>query len=806
MFKFDLAGTWSLRSADKKIETSITLPGDIYTALAEAEIIPHPYKGRNELETQWVHKLDWILEREVELPTLQEGLQFFHAEVLDTVARVEINGRMIGESDNMFIPALFSTMGALKPGKNLIRIFIDSAENTALARARAYPYPVPATPAPVYSPSRNFLRKVQCHGGWDWGPCIMTGGAYRSLGITASETRIRNLSYDLEQIKDRNEWKVRIRGTILSGRQQNAELKISLADVVLKESLSLSAGECKLDRSLTIASPELWWPAGEGDQPLYPLEVSLGDWKDSLRVGFRTVEVVCEKDERGKSMFFRVNGREIFAKGSNWIPTDALPSGEQDKKVRHLLDSAVKAHMNMIRVWGGGQYESEFFYKLCDELGLLIWQDFMFSCSLYPTDRAFLDSVDKEVREQIPRLKSHPCLALFCGNNEDLGALTWYEESKKNRDVYLVDYDRLNEGVVGKAVRETAPGHCWWPSSPSAGEGDYSDCWHDDSQGDMHYWSVWHEGKPFESYYEILPRFCSEFGFQSFPSFNTVKDYADEDQWNVTSPVMMHHQKNERGNEIIISTLSRYYRFPESFKDFLYLSQVQQARAIQTAVEYWRGNRPVCMGALYWQLNDNWPVASWSSIDYAGEWKLLHFEAARFFRPLHIAGWIKDQNLTVKAMNDHHQSRKAEAVVNFRRFNGEITRSLKRDLTLSPASVQTVLEEELTAQTDCQNEFVELILTSGGREYRNIVFLDVPRMCRLADADVFMELSGTEDRRIISLSSSLPAFHIYLTGAKGDSFSDNGFHLMPGETRQIEWDSPFPGASPPELTHLRKSY
>ena len=809
MHKLNLGGTWSLRSSDNKIDTTIELPGDIYSALINAEIIPHPYEGRNELETQWVHKLDWILEREFEMDlpveSLVESLQFFHAEVIDTVARVEINEVLIGESDNMFIPADFPVSGILKPGRNVIRIYIDSAENSAVEKADAYPYPVPATPAPVFSPSRNFLRKVQCHGGWDWGPCIMTGGVYRNLELCFSEIQIRNLSYDLTRI-DEKKWEVHIRGTALSGATQKVPLKIVLAGSSLEEKFSLTEGETELDRRLIIKDPELWWPAGEGKQALYPMDISLGDWKDSLSVGFRTIEVICDKDDRGKSMFFRVNGRDIFAKGANWIPSDALPSSENEDKIRHLLESSVKAHMNMIRVWGGGQYESEFFYRLCDELGLMVWQDFMFSCSLYPADKPFLDSVDREVRVQINRLKNHPCLALFCGNNEDLGALTWYEESRKNRDIYLVDYDRLNEGVIGRAVKELAPGHCWWPSSPSAGEGDYSDCWHDDGQGDMHYWSVWHEGKPFESYYDILPRFCSEFGFQSFPSFNTVRDYAGEDQWNVTSPVMMHHQKNDRGNEIIISTLSRYYRFPEGFRAFLYLSQVQQARAMQTAVEYWRGNRPICMGALYWQLNDNWPVASWSSIDYAGEWKLLHYEAARFFRPLHIAGWLKKDRLTIKAMNDHPTSHDTEVLINFRRFDGSLARSFKRTISLPPGSAEMVYEEELNDKTDRRNEFVELSLISGEEKLRNVVFLDLPRMCNIEKAEIEMEISESGEEKIINLYSDKPAFHLYLTGEKGEHFSDNGFHLMPGENKRIVWTGGSRASALPDLVHLGLGY
>ncbi len=806
MNKINLAGRWLLQSTDNKINTTIELPGDIYTALISAGIIPHPYKGRNELETQWVHQLDWILEKQFDLEEIPAGnLKFFHGEVIDTAARIEVNGTVIGSSDNMFIPAWVDLKDLLKTGSNSIRVFIDSAEKTALARAAESPYPVPATPAPVFSPSRNFLRKVQCHGGWDWGPCIMTGGIYRAVEMDFSDLLVHDLSYDLYK-KSETLWEVAVSCRVVSGMDQTLPLQITLAGAELKESISLPAGESTLNRTLTVESPELWWPNGEGKQTLHVMNMVLGDRNENLKVGFRTIEVVTDEDEIGLSMLFKVNGREIFAKGANWIPTDALPSQQDDRKTRRLLEDAAKVHMNMIRVWGGGQYESSLFYESCDELGLLVWQDFMFACSLYPADPVFLASVDREVRCQIPRLKRHASLAIFCGNNEDIGSLTWYEESRKNRDRYLVDYDRLNEGVIGKAVKELAPCHTWWPSSPSGGEGDYSDCWHDDSRGDMHYWSVWHEGKPFEAYYDVLPRFCSEFGFQSFPTYNMVCEYADEDMRNVTSPVMMHHQKNNRGNEIIISTLSRYFRFPENFKDFLYLSQVQQAWAIGTAVEYWRGNRPHCMGALYWQLNDNWPVASWASIDYSGTWKVLHYEAARFFKPLLLTAWRKDGKLTAAAVNDRAFDVKAKASLIFRDFSGRALRTIEKELILKAGSSIRFYTEDLEDEKTRQNSYLELVLDAEGEISRECFFLDVPRMCSLEETDIRMSIKGSGRERQIILESSKPAFFVYLRGQTGDIFSDNGFYLPAGERKVIDFTPADENSAEVAVSHLRGTY
>ena len=294
----------------------------------------------------------------------------------------------------------------------------------------------------------------------------------------------------------------------------------------------------------------------------------------------------------------------------------------------------------------------------------MIWHDMMFSCALYPSTPGFLANVEREIRHQVKRLRDHPCIALWCGNNEDVGALTWYPESRKNRDRYIVDYDRLNEGVIGRVVDECDPTRTFWPSSPSAGRGDYSDNWHDDRRGDMHYWSVWHESKAFSAYYEVSPRFCSEFGYQSFPSVELARGYCPPGQMNVTSPVMEHHQRHGRGNALIVEMFTRYFRMPEGFENFVYLSQVQQALAIKTAVEHWRHLRPTCMGTLYWQLNDNWPVCSWSSLEYGGKWKLLHHAARRFYAPTIVSAFQRpDRTVEVWLTSDTLQSQKAAVTV-----------------------------------------------------------------------------------------------------------------------------------------------
>jgi beta-mannosidase len=453
--------------------------------------------------------------------------------------------------------------------------------------------------------------------------------------------------------------------------------------------------------------------------------------------------------------------------------------------------------MNMLRVWGGGQYENDLFYNLCDETGLLIWQDFMFSCATYPATDWFFAEVETEMRHQVKRLKDHACLALWCGNNENLGALHWYPESKAQAARYLVDYDRLNEGVVGRIVRELDPSRPWWPSSPSAGEGDYSDNWHDDRKGDMHYWSVWHEGKSFEAYYEVTPRFCSEFGFQSFPSAETVRSYTPEDQWNITSTVMEHHQRSPRGNSIIVETMTRYFRMPESFEDFLYLSQVQQALAMKMAVEYWRSRRPVCMGTLYWQLNDLWPVASWSSIEYSGKWKLLHYAARKFYAPLHVAAFSADgQSVEIVGINDTAEEFEGTLGVRFLDFAGRVHQEQRQQVRL-PAEASTPLAcyrlEELPVPKEQLVLYLELDPYGQSRNrialsIANELFLCPPKRCPLQRPAIRRKIHRQGEEILIELQTDLPAFFVSLDleGLAGE-FDDNLFTLLPEKPKTVRF-------------------
>ena len=965
MTKINLSGRWTLNPVLNHLtpeearslpaDIPIPVPGDIASALLAANLIPDPFAGRAELECLWIGRTDWRLSTVFTIPSdnssdnssdrLTHALLAFP--VLDTVAEVIVNGKETARSRNMFRPLFIEVTPEVRPGAaNTLDVIIRSPETYTAEAAKNLPYPVPFTGHfPWEWRHRNLLRKAACHGGWDWGLTLLTGGIYQEPTLTLNAPgRTEYLSAQAVPVPESDQWNLTV--TLDYESREAGSLAVSYtlrpfvpspappaegappplqgaprppAPPILTQTRThpLAPGPNRLKITLTVESPEIWWPAGHGTPALYELEAALVHQtpaaseqaqpapspggplgapphpsftgrppapggppeqqagpapcaqpahspggplegpdppapappfseKLTRRIGFRTVEVIVENDEVGRSMAFRVNGRDIFAKGANWIPADAFPARQTPGVYRRLLTDAVRANMNMIRLWGGGQYENDAFYEICDELGLMIWHDMMFSCSLYPAREDFLAEVDAEIRHQIRRLEHHPAIVIWCGNNENLGALTWFPESRDNRDRYLVDYDRLNEGIIGRAVKELDPRRTWWPSSPSAGEGDYSDCWHDDTKGDMHYWSVWHEGKPFEAYYEVTPRFCSEFGFQSFPLLPGVASFTREDDRNITSPVMRHHQKNSGGNTRILGTMARYFRMPGDFADFLWLSQVQQAWAMRTAVDYWRSRRPVCMGALYWQLNDLWPVASWSGIEYSGSWKLLHYEAARFFAPVSLSLYKKDGFVHLWGINDTARDAHGAVCLKLMSFTGEELQvwnlgdrrcpagsaaefiSLPMDTLRAPSPgdsppaappspgvspvIPDVVDEGLTDRFIIAEWHPPSAPSPEVNSFPHVttsLFLTSPRDCELQSASVKVSPGAAPDT--FTLETDLPAFFVTPETRSPGRFSDAGFTLLPGAPVTLRFIPSDAGpvknlAENPRIRHLRSVY
>ena len=799
--RIDLSGDWLLASADNSHALTIALPGDVHSALERAGIIADPYHGRNEAEVKWVARKEWVLERTViiDADDLDAGW-YLDFESIDTVASVFVNDELVLRAENCFRRYRPDVSKAIVAGENRIRIVLHSAIVEGLLRQQAQPFFVPYHEGNSPIANGNMLRKPQCHFGWDWNIAIAPLGVYGSLALCRLETA------RIEHVTTRQLWledgsvDLQVTVTLLAREPGIVPLHFALDGAGERLDCAVAAGETRITHVFTIEKPRRWWPAGSGDQALSLLEVETREERVTRQIGFRTVELVTDKDEAGSRFAFRVNGREIFCRGANWIPADALMSRVTPEAVEDLLRSAVDANMNMIRVWGGGFYEPDWFYDLCDRLGLMVWQDFMFACNLYPSTPDFLENVAAEVDYQVKRLSSHPSLALWCGDNELVGALTWFEESRKDRDRYLVSYDRLNR-TIEAAMKRACPEAIWWPSSPSVGHLDFGDAWHADGAGDMHYWSVWHENKSFDNYRTVRPRFCSEFGFQSNTSMPVIRQFAEAGDLNIASPVMEAHQKNAGGNERIAGTMFRYFRFPKDFPSFVYLSQVQQGLAIRTAVDYWRSLKPHCMGTLYWQLNDTWPVASWSSLDYGGHWKAMHYMARRFFQPVAVAAIpsADGREIVFSMVNDTAEPVTVELQTFLVSLDGKRMPFVAAAGACSPdraATLVVIAAKDIPAETLLFWSFE----ASNGMRGEGHHVQGTYKALELAPSGLSIETAPRTDGSFdVTVTATGLALHVMVEADVEGRCSDNAFDLTAGEAKVVRFTPKVPlesGATP----------
>jgi beta-mannosidase len=782
----DLAGKWTIRSSAGDHLSAYIVPGDVHSALMEAGHIPDPYVAQNEYDVRWVANEDWEATRTFEFTGDLKRGWYLDLTYLDTVADVFLNDILVLSAQNSFRRFRPDVSGTLKRGENTVRILFHSNAKAAEKKQQDQPFFIPYSFNNCPIPNPNMLRKAQCHNGWDWNLAIAPFGIYGDVKLcVVDDARIEHVQVAQRHLAS---GEVHVDVTIILKLLENATGHCTVT--FDGQSRKITAKKSTVTEMFVVKTPEFWWPAGSGSQHLYDLTVSTPNEIIKRRIGLRHIELVTTPDDTGARFAFKVNGHEIFCRGANWIPADALPSRATPELTRKLLRAAADANMNMIRVWGGGFYEQDFFYDICDELGLLVWQDFMFSCSLYPTTADFMDEVHEEVNYQVRRLNHHACLALWCGDNELLGALTWFKESRDNRDRYLVNYDRLNRAIE-ETMKMADAQAIWWPSSPSPGLMSFGDAWHDDRSGDMHFWSVWHEGKNFEHYRDVKPRFCSEFGFQSFPSMTTVKTFAGPEDMNISSPVMESHQKNAGGNARIAETMFRYFRFPITFPDFVYVSQIQQGLAMRTAVEYWRSLKPHCMGTLYWQLNDTWPVASWSGLDHGGGWKALHYMARRFFEPVAAFAVPSHDGKTISIMGVNDGSQATELAVTCETVMPNGTRKkLASQKMLVPADRAI---EILSLDADDLRDAILHIETQGNGTVSHNHFAPLPyKTYRFEDSQIALTQKGNA----LELTAQKPAYYVSVEADGPGHFSDNAFDLLPGETKTIYFTPTQSGATP----------
>jgi len=636
MFHQSLSGQWTFRQHNSKEWLSATVPGGVHTDLLALGKIPDPFVADNEKQVQSIGDTDWEYRTTFNATPrlLNEAKQFLVCDGLDTLAEISLNGTLLGKTNNMYRQWKWDVSGILKAETNEISILFRAPVAFITERQKEKPIwgggDIPGGP---------HLRKAPCQWGWDWGPKLPPIGVWKDIRLEG---------YSSAKMES-----VHVRQKHESGKVTvSAEVKL---DSWNTESFSITATLIAPDGSRqttwvdladkTVASievndPQFWWPNGFGKQNLYQLQITL-ETKTSIldartyQIGLRTIELKQEPDEWGESFTFVVNSVPIFAKGADWIPADSFPTRITDAHVEHLIKSAAEAHMNMLRVWGGGLYESESFYDLCDRYGILIWQDFTFACGVYPEDDAFAENVRIEAIENVRRLRHRASLALWCGNNEmEQGWADWKwnkpEDATNQR--LKAGYDRMYHHLLPAVVASEDPDTVYWPSSASSGI-PFAEP-NGMQRGDMHYWDVWHGRKPFTAYRTQFPRFMSEFGFQALPPYKTIQTYAAPEDQNMTSYIMEHHQRSGSGNGLMIGQMTDTFRMPKNFESLVYLSMLLQAEGIRYGVEHWRRNMQRVSGTLIWQLNDCWPVASWASLDYFGRWKALHYAARRFYAPV----------------------------------------------------------------------------------------------------------------------------------------------------------------------------
>jgi len=829
------------------------VPGVVQTDLLAAHLIPDPFYSDNEPRLQWIGLTDWEYRTtfQVDAATLQHEHVDLVFDGLDTFADVFLNGQPILTADNMFRRWRVSVKPLLKPGPNTLRIVFGSPITSMIPKVKALPYILPSVSTVNAGNEENvatlpYTRKAAYQYGWDWAPRFVTMGIWKTVWLeTWDDARVENFHIQQSKIT-RDVAELNAELDIEASRPMTATVTISYKGLAIAETagpstpppvpgtsgasgedrprtkpltqtVQLDAGTNHISIPLRIASPKLWYPAGYGPQNRYQFSAVIKQGKNilaeaSLNTGLRSVELRRVPDRWGKSFEFVVNGIPIFAKGANVIPFDSFPSRVTPADHRRILEAARDAHMNMVRVWGGGIYQSQDFHDICDELGLMVWQEFMFGGDMVPGDLAFQQNVRAEAIDQVKRLRDHPSIVLWCGNNEiEAGWLAWadrisFKESitPPQRERVWQDYVVMFHDIIKSVVEQYAQPTPYWPSSPSA---DFEAPPNSDDNGDMHYWGVWHGLDPIEDYELQNPRFMSEFGFQSFPEMRTILSYAPPDDLAIDSVAMMAHQKNHGGNERILTYMLREYPEPKDFAAFVYVSQVQQAEAIKVGAEHLRRDRPRIMGALFWQLNDCWPVASWSSIDYFGRWKALQYYARRFYADLLVSPFAHNGIVDVYVVSDKLQATAGQVRVRLLTFDGK-TLLDKTEPVQVPAQSSAVYasfnEKELLANTDPDQVFLTVELNAGGQTIsRNELFFDHMRNLQLPlKPAIRSTISSNGSTYTITLRSPMLARDVYLSFGDLDvKLSDNYFDLLPGEEKTVTLTS---SATLAELQQARK--
>jgi beta-mannosidase len=782
------------------------VPGSVHLDLLHNNLIPDPFFRDNEAKLQWIEDADWEYRTTLQAPPdllARKNIDLVF-EGLDAYAEVFLNDKLVLTADNMFREWRVPVKSLLKPGANQLRIVFPSPIKAAAKIAAPDKWR-----EQTHTEEKTYIRKAAFEYGWDWGPRFVTSGIWRPARLEAWDAaRISNLH--IAQL-DVTAKVAHLSAQVEVTATEDAAAKVTLdythagKKVELSRSVELHAGINHVDLPLEIASPQLWFPAGYGAQPLYQFNAQLqignrAEDQAAARTGLRSILLRRDLDQWGRSFEFIVNGIPVFAKGADVIPFDSFPTRVTSEQYRRILQSARDANMNMIRHWGGGYYETQEFYDLCDELGIMIWQDFMFGNDWQPGTYAFKQHVELEAEFQVRRLRDHPSIIIWCGNNETEEAMHWGGREllpAAIRYQMWQDYLTVFSGILARTVNRLAPETPYWPSSPSA---DYEETSPSFQSGDFHDWSVWHGRVPFSEYEQHFPRFMTEYGFQSFPEMRTVEAFTQpEDRASIFTPVMLAHQKNTEGNSIIHDYMLKYYSEPRDFPSFLYASQVLQAEGIKVGAEHLRRIRPRSMGSIFWQLNDCWPVASWSSIDYFGRWKALQYYARRFYSPLLVSPHVEDGNFNVYVISDKTAPTAARLRLRLFTLAGKSLSDSTQEIQVPELSskiyIQRPLAEFVNANgADAANIFaVADLLVDGKSVSSNVLYFVPAKLVTLPQPQISVDLAKSGDAYRLRLSSPVLTRSVYISfGTLDASPSDNYFDLIPGQPVEITITSAAP--------------
>ena len=772
---------WTFNKQNDSQKYKATIPGTVHTDLFQNKVIPDPFFGANEKELQWIENENWEYETNFSLTTSEFKNQNIDLEFdgLDTYATVYLNGIVILEADNMFRKWTVSVKSNLKKENNHLKIVFHSAVQKGKDEAKKISYTLPEK-------ERVFVRKAQYQFGWDWGPRFVTAGIWQKMQLKFwNAAKIDNVRYD-QKVLNKKEALLDIIVTI--DVQKADKYQINFGDKAYNFNLKKGTNTVKIP--VVFKNPILWWSNGLGvpHQYVFQFELRNNDIKleqKELKIGLRTIELIQQKDVKGTGFAFKLNGKMVFMKGANYIPPDSFLPRVKDATYNSLVENARRANMNMLRVWGGGVYPDEAFYDACDSAGILVWQDFMFACAMYPGDKEFVENVKQEVIYQVNRLQNHPSLAIWCGNNEnDEGWHNWgwqkqYNYKKADSTQIWSDYKKVFHEVIPNTLDSlvSKEKNMYWSSSPSIGWGRKESM----TQGDSHYWGVWWGKEPFEIYKTKVPRFMSEYGFQGMPNIETLKKVVDETDLNFNSEALKNHQKHPIGNETIREYMERDFQINDKFEDYVYVSQLLQAEGMKTAMEAHRRAKPYNMGTLYWQFNDCWPVTSWSSVDYFGNWKAFHYQAKRSFENILLSVNEENESYKVYLVNDNFEKYSDKLTLELLSFDGKLLWNASKKVTVAENSSSVVFE--IPKAKFSEFDLNQAVLNVRFKNESSNYFFVKSKDLKLTEPEIKIK---TIDELTVAISTTVLAKNVFLSSENEVFFEDNYFDLLPNEKRIIK--------------------